>query len=110
MNVLVCTLQGFTSLWMVFQASLRPTLLSVLYRTSPSFRSRLAFSFTWSDGGRVCRHSDDTILTVTDSYLVCVDEEKDEEDEFSQKDDQQDDEELIQRKDLYWFDFLFIFY
>lgn len=36
-----------TSPCMVFHASFKPALLSVLYRTSPSFRSRLAFSLTW---------------------------------------------------------------
>ena len=41
---------GRTSPWMVFHASLRPALLSVLYSTKPSFRSRLAFSLTCSDG------------------------------------------------------------
>lgn len=37
----------FTCPCTVFQASLRPALLSVLYNIKPSFRSCLAFSLTW---------------------------------------------------------------
>lgn len=40
-----------TSAWMMFQAFLSPTLFSVLYSSSPSFRSCLAFSFTWQMRG-----------------------------------------------------------
>jgi hypothetical protein len=44
-----------TSAWMMFHAFLRPTLLSVLYRDKPSFRSCLAFSLTW---GQITQHTD----------------------------------------------------
>lgn len=92
---------------MVFHASLRPALLSVLYSTSPSFRSRLAFSLTWANRGaevdhgirRHTRPQRETITAIYErwfapSYLVGVDKEQDEEDEFSQEDDQQNDEKL----------------
>lgn len=46
-----CTDPSRTSAWMIFQAFLSPTLFSVLYSRSPSFRSCLAFSFTWQMRG-----------------------------------------------------------
>lgn len=36
-------------------------------------------------------------VSVLRSYLIGVDEEQDEKDEFSQQDDEQNDEELINR-------------
>ena len=86
---------------MVFHASLRPALLSVLYRTSPSFRSCLAFSLTWENRYEEVDHGICRIInnnyecSFTQSYLVGVDKEQDEEDELRQQDDQQNDEELM---------------
>lgn len=104
-------LHFYTSPCMVFHASLRPALLSVLYSTSPSFRSCLAFSLTWANRGEEVDHGTNSHThpqqeriinkygcTLTQSYLVGVDKEQDEEDKFGQKDDQENDEKLEKAK------------